>query len=99
VFREYTIRLYRIAMLIQRTRGSAHSRRAFLARPFREARLRAYIAREHRAGRPLAEILRDPYVTRCGSDSFCRQVLVDPRTIGALEQNTRSDFERLRQAC
>jgi hypothetical protein len=83
-------------MLIRRTKDTAE-RRAFFARPFREARLRAYIAREHRAGRPLAEILRDPYVARCGSESFCRRVLIDARLIDALEQNTRSDFERLRQ--
>jgi hypothetical protein len=84
-------------MLIQRTRKVVAPTRPFLARPFREARLRAYIARQHRAGRPIAEILRDPYVARCGSESFCRRVLVDARTIGALEENMRSEFERLRQ--
>jgi hypothetical protein len=84
-------------MLIHRRTETTVPTRGFLERPFREARLRAYIARQHRAGRPLAEILRDPYVARCGSDSFCRRVLVDARTIDALEQNMRSEFERLRQ--
>lgn len=55
-------------------------------RPFREARLRAYIAREHSAGRSLDEIRHDPYVHACGSDSFCWKVIVDPRTIKALSR-------------
>jgi hypothetical protein len=46
-------------------------------RPFREARLRAYIVRQHRSGRPLAEIVTDPYVRRCGSESFCWKVIED----------------------
>jgi hypothetical protein len=64
-------------------------------RPFREARLRAYLLREHAAGRPLSEILADPYVRRCGSDSLCRRVLVDRRTIEALEAHVRDDLARL----
>jgi hypothetical protein len=58
-------------------------------RPFREARLRAYIVRQHRAGRPLAEILDDPYLRRLGSESFCWQVIQDPRTIAELERDVR----------
>ena len=58
-------------------------------RPFREERLRSYIVREHRAGRPVFEILTDPYVSRCGSESFFWKVLEDPRTIEALERNVR----------
>jgi hypothetical protein len=65
-------------------------------RPFREARLRSYILREHAAGRPLSEILRDRYVGRCGSRSLCRRVLVDRRTIEALEAHVRDELERLR---
>ena len=64
----------------------------FGRRPFREARLRAYIVREHRHGRPLAEILRDPYVARCGSERFQWRVLQDPRTVEALRRN---DIEAL----
>ena len=64
-------------------------------RPFREARLRAYIARQHRAGRALSEILDDPYVRACGSDSFCWKVVTDPRTIEALERNVRDAFADL----
>jgi hypothetical protein len=58
-------------------------------RPFREARLRSYIVAQHRIGRTLASIMTDPYVRRCGSESFCWRVVVDPRTIEALERNVR----------
>lgn len=67
-------------------RGSWHGNPFFFlgGRPFREARLRAYIIREHRAGRTLAEILDDPYVHRCGNQSFCRRVVQDPQTLEGL---------------
>jgi hypothetical protein len=58
-------------------------------RPFREARLRSYLVAQHRAGRPLAAIMRDAYVRRCGGESLCWRVLQDPRTLEALEQNVR----------
>jgi hypothetical protein len=64
-------------------------------RPFREARLRAYIVREHAAGRPLGEILRDRYVSRCGGAGLCRIVLIDRRTIEALKAHVRDEFDRL----
>ena len=59
----------------------------FGPRPFREARVRSYIVREHRAGRRLSEILDDPYVVRCASPSFAWRVLEDPRTLAALRRN------------
>ncbi|HZS24450.1 MAG TPA: hypothetical protein VFA30_05615 [Gaiellaceae bacterium] len=59
----------------------------FGRRPFREARLRSYIVRQHRAGRTLPEILADAYVVRCGSESFCWSVVEDPRTLEALKRN------------
>jgi hypothetical protein len=58
-------------------------------RPFREARLRSYVVAQHRAGRALSDIVKDPYVTRCGSESFCWRVIQDPRTIAALERDVR----------
>jgi hypothetical protein len=64
----------------------------FGPRPFRAARLRSYIVREHRSGRSLTDILDDPYVRRCGSASFCWSVLEDPRTLHALGEN---DCERI----
>jgi hypothetical protein len=63
-------------------------------RPFREARLRSYIVAQHRAGRPLSAIMDDPYVQRCGSRSLCWRVLVDPRTIEALERDVCDSIER-----
>ena len=66
----------------------------FGSRPFREARLRAYIVREHRRGRELADILRDPYVARCGNESFQWRVLQDPRTLAALRRNDVTEFTR-----
>jgi hypothetical protein len=83
-------------MLTRRGRSFGGNPYLFLGnRPFREARLRAYLLREHAAGRPLSEILADPYVRRCGSDSLCRRVLVDRRTIEALEAHVRDDLARL----
>lgn len=53
---------------------------------FREAQLRAYIVREHQAGRRLADIMSDPFVRRFGPDLSAR-ILVHPLTIAALERN------------
>ena len=62
-------------------------------RPFREARLRSYILRQHRSGRPLSAIVADPYVARCGGTSLCWSVIQDPGTIQALERNVREAIE------
>jgi hypothetical protein len=67
----------------------------WLRRPFREARLRSYIVRQHRLGRPLLDILEDPYVRRCGTESLWWRVLRDPCTMQALAQN---DLEAIRLA-
>lgn len=61
-------------------------------RPLREARLRAYVVRQHRAGRHLTAILADPYVRRLGSESFCWTVIGDPDTLQALQRNIRECF-------
>ena len=65
-------------------------------RPFREARLRSYLVAQHRAGRPLAAVLDDPYVRRCGTKSFCWRVLADRRTIEGFERNIHDAFEECR---
>lgn len=67
----------------------------FGPRPFRAARLRSYIVRQHRGGRSLVDILGDSYVARCGSTSFCWSVLEDPRTLQALGDNDRERIARL----
>jgi hypothetical protein len=53
-------------------------------RRYREAELAAYLRREHRRGRRLAEILDDPYIERCGGQSVLRSVLRRPEVIRAL---------------
>jgi len=58
-------------------------------RPIREARLRAYVVREHRLGRPLKDIIDDPYVRRCGDPGFCAKVIYSPETIARLDANVR----------
>lgn len=62
-------------------------------RPFREARLRSYIVAQHRAGRSLSSILDDPYVRRCGTRSFCWRVILDRRTIEAIERDVCDAIE------
>jgi hypothetical protein len=64
-------------------------------RPFREARIRAYFVREHRRGRPIAAILEDAYVSRCGSELAWR-VLCRPETISALGGDVVHELEALR---
>jgi hypothetical protein len=62
-------------------------------RPFRETRVRSYIISQHRAGRPLSEIIDDPHLRRLGSESFVWRVIQDPRTIEALERDVREAIE------
>lgn len=58
---------------------------AFLfARPQTEELIAEYIVREHHRGRPLADILEDPYVTnRCTPDQV-RRVFERPELVHAL---------------
>jgi hypothetical protein len=59
----------------------------FGRRPRREARLHAHLVREHRRGRPLAAIIDDPYVVRCGGRQLLWRVLTDPTTLAQLGRN------------
>jgi hypothetical protein len=56
----------------------------FGPRPFREQRLRAYIHRQHRAGRPLSEILCDRELEELGGATLTWWVVTSPLTIEAL---------------
>jgi hypothetical protein len=69
---------------------------SFGCRPYREERLAAYIHREHRSGRCLADILQDPYVARCGGDSVARAVLRRAELIEALERDVAEAIARSR---
>ncbi len=66
----------------------------FGPRSVREERLRAYIHRQHRAGRPLSEILRDPRVAQLGGRALVWRVLVSPETIHAIGDDAREEIRR-----
>jgi hypothetical protein len=55
--------------------------------PLREAELAAYIRREHRRGRRLAEIVDDPYVHNRGGRALLQAVLGSPTLIRALGED------------
>jgi hypothetical protein len=55
--------------------------------PLREAELAAYIRREHRRGRRLAEIVDDPYVHNRGGRALLQAVLGSPALIRALGED------------
>ena len=58
------------------------------ARSAKEERVAAYVIREHERGRPLAEILEDPYIrNRCSRDELAR-LLERPEVVRALGETT-----------
>jgi hypothetical protein len=58
------------------------------ARSAKEERVAAYVIREHERGRPLTEILEDPYVrNRCSRDELAR-LLERPEVVRALGETT-----------
>jgi hypothetical protein len=54
------------------------------ARSSQEERLSAYVIREHERGRPLAEILDDPYVRNRATPQEIARLLDRPEVIRAL---------------
>ena len=69
---------------------------AFFRNPFsflstrssQEERLAAYVIREHERGRPLGEILDDPYVTNRAQPEQVKRLLDRPEVIHALGEST-----------
>ena len=69
---------------------------AFFRSPFsflstrssQEERLAAYVIREHERGRPLGEILDDPYVTNRAQPEQVKRLLDRPEVIHALGEGT-----------
>jgi hypothetical protein len=57
-------------------------------------RLAAYVIREHGRGRPLAEILEDPYIRNRSTPEQRQRILDNPDVIRALGQDT---VERAKQ--
>lgn len=65
-------------------------------RPVREARIAAYLRRQHRAARCLTEVFDDPYLRRCASPTLCWRVLTKPETIAMLRRDLADAFAALR---
>jgi hypothetical protein len=57
------------------------------SRPLPKGRLTAYVVREHLRGRPLREILADPFVLDHASESETKRLLDDPDLIRRLADN------------
>jgi hypothetical protein len=65
-------------------------------RSSKEERLSAYVIREHERGRPLAEILDDPYVRNRATPQELARLLDRPEVIHALgATNVAFEQERL----
>lgn len=60
------------------------------ARSSQEERLAAYVIREHERGRPLREILEDPYVRNRATPQELARLLDRPEVIHALGENVIS---------
>jgi hypothetical protein len=66
------------------------------ARSSKEERLAAYVVREHERGRPLVEILDDPYVRNRATPQERARLLDRPEVIHALGEGTvAAERERL----
>jgi hypothetical protein len=66
------------------------------ARSSQEERLSAYLIREHERGRPLAEILQDPYVRNRATPQELARLLERPEVIRALgETAVAAEQQRL----
>ena len=68
----------------------------FSTRSSKEERLSAYVIREHERGRPLAEIIDDPYVRNRATPQELARLLDRPEVIHALgATNVTAEQERL----
>ena len=66
------------------------------ARSGKEDRVSAYIVREHERGRPLKEILEDPYIRNRCTDQELARILDQPELIHALgESDIAAERDRL----
>jgi hypothetical protein len=77
-------------------RGAAERGRAT---PSKEESLAAYVIREHRSGRPLDEILDDPYLKNRATDEQRLRLLERPEVIRAVGEDTAAmAADRVREA-
>ena len=65
------------------------------ARPSVEDRLAAYVIREHERGRPLAEILEDPYIQNRATPQQRERLLDRPEIVHALGQTAIAEARTL----
>ena len=59
-----------------------------------EDRLATYVIREHERGRPLGEILDDPYVTNRAQPEQVKRLLDRPEVIRALGESTVAEEQQ-----
>jgi hypothetical protein len=64
----------------------------------REDFLARYVLREHERGRPLAEILDDPYVRNRSTPEERRRLLDVPEVVAALGENALEELRRAGRA-
>jgi hypothetical protein len=65
------------------------------SRPSVEDRLAAYVIREHERGRPLAEILEDPYIQNRATPQQRARLLDRPEIVRALGQTAITEARTL----
>jgi hypothetical protein len=62
------------------------------ARSAKEERLAAYVIREHDRGRPLAEILDDPYIRNRATEQERARIFDRPEVVHALGEDVIKSF-------
>jgi hypothetical protein len=67
---------------------------ALFSRSDQVDRLAAYVIREHSRGRPLAEILDDPYIRNRSTPEQRARILDSPDVIRALGESTIEEAKR-----
>jgi hypothetical protein len=72
--------------------------RLLLGSSRREDFLARYVVREHARGRPLAEILDDPYVRNWSTPEERRRLLDLPEIVAALGENALEELRRTLRA-
>jgi hypothetical protein len=68
---------------------------ALFSRSDQVDRLSAYVIREHGRGRPLAEILEDPYIRNRSTPEQRQRILDNPDVIRALGEGTVEEARRV----
>lgn len=60
----------------------------------REQYLERYVLREHKRGRPLKEILEDPYIRAWSTSAERRRLLERPAIVAAIGEHVLADLRR-----